>query len=176
MLPSFLSCHHASVDAVTHHPRAENLNDVILSMSATRKHATSLATQALILFIATSLDDISVFATWFVTHPGQLEADLDHVAVGWSLILTMDPLTLTFVDFDFCVDLWPKVKIFKRAYLALFFAYSVSSFEALKIGQLAHSSLWFFQRHSSRHLQGTFSCLSNLKPSLSFRLEFEGGW
>ena len=44
-----------------------------------------------------------------------------------------------------------------------------------KIGQLAHSSFWFLQRHSSRHFQVIFSCLSNLKPLSSFCLEFEGG-
>ena len=36
--------------------------------------------------------------------------------------------------------------------------------------------LWFLQGHSSRHLQVIFSCLSNIKPSSSFRLEFEGGY
>ena len=45
----------------------------------------------------------------------------------------LDQLTLTF-----CVDLWPKVKIFDRTYLAQFFTYipilnSVSSFEAPKL-------------------------------------------
>ena len=44
-----------------------------------------------------------------------------------------------------------------------------------KIGQLAHSSLWFLQRLYSWHLQEILSCLSNLKPSSSFHLEFEGG-
>ena len=48
-------------------------------------------------------------------------------------------------------------------------------FWSSEIGQLAYSSLWFLQRHSSRHLQVIFLYLSNLKPSSSFYLEFEGG-
>ena len=83
------------------------------------------------------------------------------------------PLTLTRFDFDFFVDLWLKVKIFERAYLAQFFSAWFLHWSS-KIGQLAYSSLWFLQRHSLRHLQVIFSCLSNLKLSSSFRLEFEG--
>ena len=44
--------------------------------------------------------------------------DLDHPD------LTREHWLLTWpgsVNFDFCVDLWPKVKIFERAYLAQFF-------------------------------------------------------
>ena len=62
-----------------------------------------------------------------------------------------------------------KLKFLKWPILLSFFIWSS------EIGQLANSSLWFLQRHSSWHLQVIFSCLFNLKPSSSFRLEFEGG-
>ena len=98
-----------------------------------------------------------------------------------------DPLALTIdfdpwpVDFDFLR--WPLTKsqnfqqglsclVFRvdSNFLLCFFVWSS------KIGQLAHSSLWFLQRLYLWHLQEIFSCLSNLKPSSSFRLKFEGGY
>ena len=94
----------------------------------------------------------------------------------WALTVDFDPGP---VDFDFLR--WPLTKS-QNFWQCL--SYSVfrvnSNFELRffvwnsKIDQLAHSSLWFLQRHYSWHLQEIFSCLSNLTPSSSLRLEFEG--
>ena len=90
-----------------------------------------------------------------------------------------DPLALT-VDFDFLRWLLTKSQNFRHglscSVFRINFNFGLRFFIwNSKLGQLAHSSLWFLQRHFSRHLQMIFSCLSNLKPSSSFRLEFEGG-
>ena len=93
----------------------------------------------------------------------------------YPLTLTLDQLTLTFLR-------WPLTKSqnFRQGLSCSVFRVD-SNFELhffiwnSKIGQLAYSSLWFLQRLYSWYLQEIFLCLSNLKPSSSFRLEFEGG-
>ena len=98
--------------------------------------------------------------------------NLEPTRTMYPLTLSLDQLTLTF-----CVDLWPKVKIFEMAYLAQFFCID-SNFRLCffiwnsEIGQLAHSSLWFLQRHSSRHLQVIFSCLPKLSLTCISSLGF----
>ena len=104
------------------------------------------------------------------TRPGPPGSD------PWALSVDFDHGP---VDFDFLR--WPltKSQIFRQCLSCSVFRID-SNFElyffvwSSKIGQLAHSSLWFLQRLYSWHLQEIFSCLSNLKPSSSFRLEFEG--
>ena len=88
----------------------------------------STSTLALVHVSNTSLDDISSSTAWLVTQLGNPK--LTRTSIHWLWTWT--------VDFDFCVDLWPKVKIFKRAYLAQFFAQtlisdSISSFETPKL-------------------------------------------
>ena len=105
-------------------------------------------------------------------RPGKPETDLDHVSIDF------DPGP---IDFDLWLLRWPLTKsqnFWNGLSCSVFhvdsnfgLCFFIWNFE---IGQLACSSLWFLQRHFSRHLQVIFSCLSNLKPSLSFRLEFEG--
>ena len=93
------------------------------------------------------------------------------------VFVDFDPIP---IDFDFLH--WPLTKSqnFRQGLSCSVFRVD-SNFElhffvwSSKIGQLTHSSLWFLQRLYSWHLQEIFSCLSNLKPSSSFRLEFEGG-
>ena len=106
-----------------------------------------------------------------ICYPTQkLRTDPNHASVDFNPGL---------VDFDFLR--WPLTisQNFQKGLSCSFFRVD-SNFGlrffiwSSEIGQLAHS-LWFLQRHFSRHLQVIFSCLFNLKPSSSFRLEFEGG-
>ena len=90
-----------------------------------------------------------------------LTRDSTQTSIRW--------LWLFALTFDFRKGLSYSVFRVDSNFGFLFFTWS------FEIGQLTHSSLWFLQRHSSQHLQVIFSCLSNLKPSSSFCLEFEGG-
>ena len=112
---------------------------------------------------------------------------LRHV-IGWHQRLccpirdptrTMYPLTLTWTSW---LWLWLFALTFDQNSKFPYSVFRVNSNFGLrffiwnsKIGQLAHSSLWFLQRHCSWYFQVIFSYLVNLKPLSSFRLEFEGG-
>ena len=105
----------------------------------------------------------------------------------WTNPETRNRLGLVSVDFDsrpvdFDFLRWPLTKSQNFRQGLSYSVFRVDSDFGLcffvwnsKISQLAHSSLWFLQRHSLRHLQVIFSCLSNLKLLSNFRLKFDEG-
>ena len=121
-----------------------------------------------------------------------------HHQLNGSWALTQNPTDLTrkWISSDFDSSCWlllsadywlwlfalpfdHKSKFLKEPTLLSFFCLDFNFglhffIWNFKIGQLAHSSLWFLQRHSSMHLYEIFSCLSNLKLSSSVHLKFEG--
>ena len=157
----------------TRHPRTEKLRQLNMTSSPDMSaRATASDMSASHVSSVASSAPCHLADRWpGLTQPGPPGSD------PWALTIDFDPGP---VDFDFLH--WPLTKSqnFRHGLSCSVFRVD-SNFELCffvwnsKIGQLAHSSLWFLQRHYSWHLQEIFLCLSNLKPSLSFCLEFEGG-
>ena len=136
--------------------------------------------------------------TWWRHHSTSAAMQDDHISrspcqrhvIGWRQRLYCPihdstrkpgtdpdqyPLTLTLIQLTltFWVDLWPKVKISKRAYLAQFFTWisildSVSSFEAPKLVNWHILHCGFFKGI----LQGIFKESFYAYPTLSLHRAF----
>ena len=100
----------------TRHSRAEKLRQLNMTSSLDTSTKTTSA-------LDTSTGHVSSVASSAPRHladrwPGPTRPEhSDLTREHWPLTLILDQLTLTF-----CVDLWPKVKISDKAYLAQFFA------------------------------------------------------
>ena len=118
-LPRFLSCHHALVHSLTLQLLAENpcwchLTSLMMSSPHVSSH-TSMSISAL-LYVIIWRQQICSSICDLTQKPG---TDLDSVT-RW-LTLTRWLLANRWLwpfGLDFCVDFWPKVKIFERANLA----------------------------------------------------------
>ena len=138
----------------THHPRAKKLRQLNMTSSLdTSTRATSAldtssdASTSHVSSVASSAPRHLAYRWPGPTRPGPPGSDL------WALTIDFDHRQ---VDFDFLR--WPLTKSqnFQNGLSCLVFrvdsnfrlCFFIWSFE---IGQLAHFSLWFLQRHSSRH-------------------------
>ena len=150
-------------------------------------HAPKFAADVIWRHRMTSSLHVSSHASMSTSATRHKMTSVDLLLDPWPDLETQnrpEPVSVDFdpglVDFDFLRWLLTKSQNFRQNLSCSVFSVD-SNFElrffvwSSKIGQLAHSSLWFLQWLYSWHLQEIFSCLSNLKPSSSFRLEFEGG-
>ena len=170
---------HVPLGSHTRHTHGKISVDVFMMSFDDVTQSMLAATQALEHVSDTSSDDISNIAAQFVAR---IEIDSEtRIQPGsrWPMhyCLTIDfdyPLTADF-DFNFNFMRWPLTKSQNFLNCLFFLVFCVDSDFGLyffiwssEIDQLAHSSPWFLQRHSLKHLLGIFSYLSNLKVSSSF--------
>ena len=128
----------------------------------------SLSTSTIAYVIVTSFVTLTSLqlkhATW-----------LEPLRLSWPLLWLLKSFNYwlwPFVNFDFCIELDQKSKLFGQClFCSIFhvnFNFGLYFFDwSLEIAHLANLSLWFFQR--------IFSNLSNLKSLSTFNVEFKMG-
>ena len=121
--------------------------DDIIKSHASPSHVSPRPHQCHIIRMTSATLQLDPWLTWKTQNRPKLCRSLTNRPNRWLWPL----LTLTFaVTFD------QKLKLLKGFILlnlsCRFWFWTLFFHWSSKIGQLAYSSLWFFQRHSSRHL------------------------